>query len=218
VIPRLDPKESKRPFLTQLAESLSHTRMTLRLVWRSSPSMTFALLGMTLVGGLVPLGVAYSGKRIVDAVVAHARTPTLHWVGVELALVIALATVQRGLALVRSLLGARLGIDINVAILEKALGLELRFFEDSEFYDKLTRARREASSRPISLVTESFGLVQSVITLVGYAALLVQFSGWAVALLCAATVPATIAEMRYSKLAFKIRNCTSSRTTSTPRR
>ncbi len=206
MIPRLDPKESKRPFLRQLAESLSHTRMTLRLVWRSSPSMTFALLAMTLVGGVFPLGVAYAGKRIVDAVVAHARTTTLHWVGVELGLVIALATVQRGLGLVRSLLGARLGIDINVAILEKALGLELRFFEDSEFYDKLTRARREASSRPISLVTESFGLVQSVITLVGYAALLVQFSGWAVALLCVATVPATIAEMRYSKLAFKIRN------------
>jgi ATP-binding cassette subfamily B protein len=206
VIPRLAPKESKRPVIAQLAESLSHTRMTLRLVWRSSPSMTLALLAMTLVGGLVPLGIAYSGKRIVDGVVAHSRTPTLRWVGVELGLVVALAVVQRGLGLVRNLLGARLGIDINVAILEKALGLDLRFFEDSEFYDKLTRARREASSRPISLVTESFGLVQSVITLVGYAVLLVQFSGWAVALLCVATVPATIAEMRYSKLAFKIRN------------
>ena len=95
---------------------------------------------------------------------------------------------------------ADLGIDINVKILEKALGLELRYFEDSDFYDKLTRARREASSRPIALVTESFGLVQSVITLVGYAVLLVRFSGWAVLALAVATVPATIAEMRYSKL------------------
>ncbi len=117
-----------------------------------------------------------------------------------------LAVVQRGLALVRSLLGARLGIDINVTILEKALGLDLRFFEDSEFYDKLTRARREASSRPIALVTESFGLVQSFITLVGYAALLVRFSGWAVLALCVATIPATLAEMRFSKLAFRVRN------------
>ena len=206
MIPRLEPRESKGPLLAQLKEALSHTRMTLRLVWRSSPTMTGALLAMTLVGGLVPLGIAYSGKRIVDAVVAHSRTSTLRWVGVELGLVVALAVVQRGLGLVRSLLGARLGIDINVAILEKAQGLDLRFFEDPEFYDKLTRARREASSRPISLVTESFSLVQSVITLVGYAVLLVQFSGWAVAMLCIATVPATVAEMRYSKLAFKIRN------------
>jgi ATP-binding cassette subfamily B protein len=192
--------------VAELRESVAHTRATLRLVWQSSPAQTVALAALTLVGGLVPLGVAYSGKRIVDAVVAHSRAETLRWVLVELALVVALAIVQRGLGLVRSLLGARLGIDINVTILEKALGLDLRFFEDADFYDKLTRARREASSRPIALVTESFGLVQSIITLVGYAALLVRFSGWAVLALGLATVPATIAEMRYSKLAFKIRN------------
>jgi ATP-binding cassette subfamily B protein len=192
--------------MDQLRESLVHTRMTLRLVWRSSRPMTIALGAITVIGALVPLGVAYVGKRIVDAVVAHARAATLHWVVVELVLVIALAAVQRGLGLMRSLLGARLGIDINVTILEKALGLDLRFFEDPDFYDKLTRARREASSRPIALVTESFGLVQSLITMVGYGVLLVQFSGWAVLALCAATVPATIAEMRFSKLAFKIRN------------
>ncbi|MDP9149334.1 MAG: ABC transporter ATP-binding protein/permease, partial [Myxococcota bacterium] len=93
-----------------------------------------------------------------------------------------------------------------VTILERAQGLDLTHFEDPEFYDKLTRARREASSRPIALVTESFGLVQSVITLTGYAALLVRFSGWAVLALFAATVPATIAEMRFSKLVFKVRN------------
>ena len=45
---------------------------------------------------------------------------------------------------------------------EKALGLELRFFEDPDFYDKLTRARREASSRPIALVTTAFGLVVAI--------------------------------------------------------
>jgi ATP-binding cassette, subfamily B, bacterial len=192
--------------VSQLRESLAHTRMTLRLVWRSSPPQTVALAVLTLVGGLVPLGVAYAGKKIVDAVVAHDRQATLHWVLIELGLVVVLALVQRGLGLVRSVLGLRLGVDINVTILEKALGLDLRYFEDSEFYDKLTRARREASSRPIALITESFGLIQSFITLVGYGALLLRFSTWAVLALCVATIPATVAEMRYSKLAFKIRN------------
>jgi ATP-binding cassette subfamily B protein len=178
----------------------------MRLVWRSSRAMTLALAVLTLVGALVPLGVAYAGKRIVDAVVSRSREATLHWVLVELALVAVLAGVQRGLGLLRNLLGARLGIDINVTILEKALALDLSYFEDPEFYDKLTRARREASSRPISLITESFGLLQSVITLLGYAALLVRFSPWTVLALFAATVPATMAEMRFSKLVFKIRN------------
>jgi len=203
----LPPKQKPRgSLLSQLRESVRHVRMTLALVWRSSPGMTVSLAVLTLVGGLVPLGVAYAGKRIVDAVVAHDRRTTLSWVLVELGLVVALAVVQRGLGLVRSVLGLRLGVDINVTILEKALGLDLSYFEDSEFYDKLTRARREASSRPIALVTESFGLVQSIITLAGYGALLLRFSPWAVLALCLATVPATVAEMRYSKLAFKIRN------------
>jgi len=201
------PREKPRRRLTaELRESLRHTRMTLALVWRSSPPQTVALGALTLVGGVVPLGVAYVGKRIVDAVVARDHDATLRWVLAELALVVALSLVQRGLALVRNVLGARLGLDINIDILQKALGLGLPAFEDPEFYDKLTRARREASSRPISLITGAFGLVQSVITLVGYGALLVRFSGWAVLALCVATIPATIAEMRFSKLAFKTRN------------
>ena len=200
------PVVAKRGLVPALRETVLHTRRTLSLVWRSSRPMTIALGALTLVGALVPLGVAYAGKRIVDGVVARSGEQTLRWVLLELSLVLALALVQRGLGLVRSLLGARLGIDINVAILEKALGLELRWFEDPEFYDKLTKARREASSRPVALVTESFQLVQNLITLVGYGALLVQWSGWAVAGLLLSTVPATLAEMRYSKMAFRVRN------------
>jgi ATP-binding cassette subfamily B protein len=204
--PTREPKRPKQGAFAAVRESIAHTRRTLGLVWASSRPMTLALGAATAAGAVLPLGVAWVGKRIVDAVVARDRDLALRWVLTELALVLAMALVQRGLGLVRSLLGARLGIDINVAILEKALGLELRFFEDSEFYDKLTRARREASSRPVALVTESFQLLQSLVTLVGYAALLVQFSGWAVAGLLVATVPATVAEMRYSKLAFRVRN------------
>ena len=162
--------------LARLRESFAYTRRTLGLVWKSSPAAALALALTTLVGSVVLLGVAYAGKRIVDAVVQRDRDLTLRFVLVELSLVAALALTQRGVGLVRSLLGARLGIDINVAILEKALGLELRYFEDAEFYDKLTRARREASSRPVALVTESFQLVQSLITLVGFAAVLTRFS------------------------------------------
>jgi ATP-binding cassette subfamily B protein len=203
---RKEKEKPKGSLLSSLKESALYTRRTLALVWASSPGQTLALGILTLVAALVPLGVAYAGKRIVDAAVAHASSLAIRWVVCELVLVIVLASVQRGLGLVRQLLGARLGIDINVTILEKALGLDLRYFEDPEFYDKLTRARREASSRPVSLVTESFALVQNAITLVGYGVLLVRFSAWAVALLLLATVPATVAEMRYSKVAFRVRN------------
>ena len=67
-------------------------------------------------------------------------------VALEGLLVAALAAAQRGLSSCQSLLRAQLGQRVNVMILEKALTLDLAHFEDSEFYDKLTRARREASS------------------------------------------------------------------------
>ena len=92
---------------------------------------------------------------------------------------------QRGISLAQSLLRAQLGQRVNVMILEKALTLDLTQFEDSEFYDKLTRARREASSRPLSLVMRTFGLLQNAISLISFGGLLIRFSPWAVVLLVA---------------------------------
>ena len=195
-----------KPGLLATKELFGHTRRTLRLVWASSPSLLVYLSGLSMAGAVLPLAVAYAGKRIIDAVLQHSRPLTLHWVALELVFVALAAATQRGQGLVRSLLGARLGTDVNVQILDKALRLDLSFFEDAEFYDKLTRARREASSRPVALLSESFALVQNVVTLLGYAVMLAHFSAWIVLGLLLATLPATLSEMRYSKIAFRIRN------------
>ncbi|WP_437982206.1 ABC transporter ATP-binding protein [Sorangium sp. So ce117] len=192
--------------LSRLRDSFAYTPRTLQLVWRSSKAASVALGALTLAAAALPLGVAYVGKAITDAVVARDERAALVWVSVELGLVAALALAQRGLSLTRQLLGARLSIDIHGMILEKALSLSLVHFEDPEFYDQLTRARREASSRPAAVVTESFSLVQNLITLAGYAALLVGFSALAVLALVLAAVPATVAEARFSGAAFRLRN------------
>src|SRR5205814_10108701 len=67
-----------------------------------------------------------------------------------------------------------------------------------------TRARREASSRPLSLIMRTFGLVQNGISLVSYAALLAHFSHWAVAVLLLAGLPAFIGEAKFSGDAFRL--------------
>ena len=200
------PLSNPKPGLLATKELFGHTRRTLALVWASSPALLIYLSGLSVAGAVLPLLVAYAGKRIVDAVVQHSRPLTLNWVALELLFVALSAATQRGQGLVRALLGARLGTDVNVQILEKALRLDLSFFEDAEFYDKLTRARREASSRPVALLSESFALLQNVVTLLGYAVMLAHFSAWIVLGLLVATLPATLSEMRYSKIAFRIRN------------
>lgn len=189
-----------------LRGSFAHTPRTVALVWRASKAGTFGIASLTLVNALLPLAVAYVGKRLVDAVVAHDRAGALHWVGVELALVAGLAAASQGNALLRQVVGSKLGLDINLAILSRAIGLELRHFEDPEFYDQLTRARREASSRPLSVVTRTFQMAQSTIALLGYGALLIRFGALAVVALLLAAIPATLAEMRFANKSFSLRN------------
>jgi ATP-binding cassette, subfamily B, bacterial len=186
-----------------------YSRRALELVWTTNRNLTLALAGLTLVAGVLPASVAYIGSLIVDAVVnamrgSGAASRVVDLVVIEGLLVASIAAAQRGLSVCQSLLRAQLGQRVNVMILEKALTLQLQHFEDSEFYDKLTRARREASTRPLSLVTRTFGLVQNGISLVSYGALLAHFSPWAVAVLLLAGVPAFIAEAKFSGDAFRL--------------
>ncbi|MGH8253739.1 MAG: ABC transporter ATP-binding protein [Steroidobacteraceae bacterium] len=181
-----------------------------QLVWDTDRLLLFAAAGLTLVGGLLPAGIAWVGAHIVDAVLhamhtsGHDVQRVLRLVLLEGLLVAMLSGVQRGLSLCQALLRAQLGQRVNVMILEKALTLQLAQFEDSEFYDKLTRARREASSRPLSLVMRTFGLLQNSISLLSFAVLLVRFSPWAVVVLLLAGVPAFIAETKFSGDAFRL--------------
>jgi ATP-binding cassette subfamily B protein len=195
--------------LRDLASVYQYSGRAIGLVWTTSRMLTIVLVLLALVSGLLPAFIAYVGKWLVDAVVAAARTDgeadrAIGFVLLEAGLVAALAAAQRGSSVCQSLLRARLGHRVNVIILEKALTLELRHFEDSEFYDKLTRARREASSRPLSLVMRTFGLVQNLISLVTYAALLLQFSPLAAAILVIAALPVFAAETRFSGQAFRL--------------
>ncbi|HEX4478232.1 MAG TPA: ABC transporter ATP-binding protein, partial [Polyangiaceae bacterium] len=128
----------------------------------------------------------------------------LTYVAVELCLVVLLSAAQRGLAVCESLLRALLGQRVNELILEKALTLSLREFEDSEFYDRMTRARREASSRPLSLVKRAFGLVQNLISLTVYGALLLRLSGYTALVLAVAAIPVFIVETSFSEDAFRL--------------
>lgn len=181
------------------------------LVWATNRPLTVALMMLTLVAGLLPGAIAYVGKLIVDGVVLAARSGlagdrwhTLTYLGVEAGLIAVQAGCKQGLALCQALLRALLGHKVNVLILEKALTLDISHFEDSEFYDKMARARREASSRPLSLVGRTFGLVQDTLSLIAYGGLLLHFSPWAVLVLMVAAIPAFIAETRFAGEAFRL--------------
>jgi ATP-binding cassette subfamily B protein len=221
--PKRTPDATPAPARRSNFAVFAYSRRALELVWSTSRPLTFALALLTLIAGTLPAGIAYVGAHIVDSVVTAmdggnagnvgavlgattdaSKRAVIEWVVLEGILVACLAAAQRGVSLCQSLLRAQLGQRVNVMILDKALTLDLSHFEDSEFYDKLTRARREASVRPLSLVMRTLGLIQNLISLTSYAVLLVQFSPWAVIILIACGLPAFFAEVKFSGDAFRL--------------
>jgi ATP-binding cassette, subfamily B, bacterial len=191
----------------------------LGLVWTTSRSLTISLAILALVSGLLPSAIAIIGKFIVDSVVlanqSRSQMPSgaslwdyqqtaINYVCLEAIAIVLLGAAQKGVVVCQSLLRVLLAQRVNELILEKALTLDLTHFEDSEFYDKMSQARSQASSRPLSLITRTFGLCQSALTLVTFSGLLWQFSGWAVLVLVVAAIPSFIAETRFSEHAFRL--------------
>ncbi|WP_346797972.1 ABC transporter ATP-binding protein [Halomonas sp. Bachu 37] len=195
-----------------------YSRRALRLVWQTSRRLTLGLALCTVVAGVLPAVAAWVGQLIVDSVVEamayHQETgrslsvagvwPVLRYVAAEAGIIAAIALAQRGLSAQQSLLRALLGQKVNVMILEKAGTLSLAQFEDSEFYDKLTRARREASTRPLGLVNKTFSLTQNGISLFSFGVLLVQFSPWALLILVIGALPVFASEAKFSGDAFHL--------------
>jgi len=190
-----------------------YSRRAIELVWSTHKTLTIALGALTLAAGLLPAAVAYVGKLIVDAVVAAVGAAgsdsgpgyslALEYVAVEGLLVAVLAGAQRGIDFCQSLLRVALSQRVHLLILDKALTLDLAQFEDSELYDKLNRARQEASIRPLSLVNRTFALAQNTVSLASYAGLLLAFSPWAVVILVVAGLPAFVAETKFSGERFR---------------
>lgn len=205
-IPPPKKEEPPRSFFANLQENLAQTRQGFLLAWRASPSLGVVICVLTVVSAILPPVIAYVGKLIIDAVVAHDASSTIKTVIAEFFLIALVSIVQRTLFLSRTLLGNRLGIEVNTSILKKAVRLDLSQIENSEFYDKMNRARQEASSRSLQLVTDSFQFLQNGLTLFGYVALLFSYSAWAATALIVASLPATWAEMKFSNIGFKLYN------------
>ena len=199
-----DRKLSTRELLEQLPRALS-------LVWQADRTSAVVLALLTLVQAALPASMAWVAKLILDAVVQAAQHPSeaaralvFRYVGWELGLAVATLLTGRLYAYLRELLRVNLGNLLNERLLEKALTLGLEHFEDSETYDVMQNARREASMRPLSLALDAVSVVKSGLMLASFAVLLWSISWWSVLVLMLAAVPSFLAETKLSGDAFRL--------------
>jgi ATP-binding cassette subfamily B protein len=130
-----------------------------------------------------------------------ALDPLAVLIGIELALTIVADALGRLVGLVDTLLSERVGIATSLKLMAHAATLDLEDFEDSEVQDSLERARRQASGR-MTLMGQVFGQAQDVVTIASFAAGLVVYAPWLMAVLALALIPAFIGEARFNAQAY----------------
>lgn len=217
-------RRARRPFeptspttwkerVAQIRNAFGNIPGAFRLVWQADRRSTVIMAVLTLIAAALPAAQAWAGALIVDSVVDSFTTRvepliglerTLPYLGLELALLLIGAVAAQMRLFYEHVLNARLGHAINVEIIRKALTLDLHYFEDARFYDKLQNARREADFRALGIVNGSFNVIQNLLTLLSFAVLLLAFSPFITLVLFGATVPAFIAQGRYSNLYFRL--------------
>jgi ATP-binding cassette subfamily B protein len=192
----------------------------LKLIWRTSPSLTGSDLTLRLVRALLPVATLYVGKLIIDEVIRLAGTPgvpphprdwlasgLLGHLGWLLAAELILAVLSDGLgrlvSLLDSLLSEQFTNATSVRLMEHAATLDLEDFEDSELQDRLERARRQTTGR-MTLMNQLFGQAQDIVTIISFAAGLVVYAPWLIALLILALVPAFLGEAHFNSQSYSL--------------
>ena len=182
---------------------------SLALVWEASPGYAAVNFALTVLQGILPVVAIWFTKSIIDGVVAAAQTrskeSTSHvlwlvgfWFAVQL-LTSLVSTVQQ---LTSTLQSDLLGNHVSVRLIEKATTLDLAYFENSRFYDKLENARNQASYRPNQLLFHVFGLLRSTVTLVSVIGVLGALSWWLVLLVIVISIPSLIYQAKYGRQFF----------------
>ncbi len=205
--PEMDAKP-KKGFVESL-QSLKLLIPFFRMIWRTSPGLTLANVFLRLFKAAIPLGQLYVGKLIIDEVIRLISAPEKDfnqlwwWIGFELALAIFSEIFNRIINLTDALLGDLYANHSSVELMHKAASLDLGMFEDSEFYDKLERARRQTTGRVV-LMSMVLSQLQDLITIIFLGAGLVVFEPWLILILFVAVLPSFLSEAYFSRTSYSL--------------
>ena len=180
----------------------------LDLVWTTNARLTLAMGLISLLRGFSPALSAFITKLVVDSVVAaiqhKGETSTVFWlVGLQLLINVATGLLQTLSNIVQQLLQELVSNRVQLMLMEKANTLDLSFFENSEFYDKLRQAQDGANFRPVTMISQTFDLGRTIITFLSMIFLLLQLAWWLAIIALLIPIPAFIADSRYGWIGYQ---------------
>ena len=172
-------------------------------IFKSSPKLFVVNLVCRLINAFSPVVVLWVGKLIIDEIILQISLDnpdyTLLWqyVVLEFGIVILTDVLSRLISITDGLMGDLYSNHSSVSIIKKTGEINISQLEDSEFYDKLERARQQTQNR-VGLMSSSLGQAQSIISIVTLIAGLIYFEPLLIVLLALSIIPLFINEIKFS--------------------
>jgi ATP-binding cassette subfamily B protein len=187
--------------------ALRNIPAVLKLVWESGRLVVTLGLVFRVVLALLPIALLWVTKLIIDLIVrsvtAHQPiTSHLWWlVAAEFSLAVFSSLLSRTIDYLDALLADKYTRYVSIRVMEHAASLDLIAYEDPVFYDRLERARVQATDR-LGMIQSIGRLVQQVVTTISLSISIILFSPWLLLLLVAGVLPAFLGETHFAFLGY----------------
>src|SRR3984957_17666370 len=187
--------------------ALRNVPAVLKIVWDSGPGVVVFGLVARVGASLLPVGLLWITKLIIDGInhAVNTHQPVSHrfwWLVVaEFALAVLNSILLRTIDYSDSLLGDKYTRYVSIRVMNHAASLDLIAYEDPVFYDRLERARVQATDRLV-MIRQIGRLVQQAITTITLSVSIMLFSPWLMLLLIAGVVPAFLGERHFAFLGY----------------
>lgn len=193
--------------MKQVVGAFTSLPRVLRLVWSTSALLTVFMGILSLLQGFTPALSVWITGLVIDSVVTgiriHSTNPIWFPVGLQLAIVLISNLLSTLSNIVQQLLQEKVSNRVQLLILEKADTLDLAFFENPEFYDKMRQAADQSTYQPVSMISQTFSLFQTTVTMLSMIFLLLQLSWWLAIVALIVPIPAFFSSIHYGWRGFQ---------------
>ncbi|MGO8718177.1 MAG: ABC transporter ATP-binding protein [Acidobacteriaceae bacterium] len=179
----------------------------MRIVWECGPKTVVWSMALRMALALTPVAILKVSRWLVNEVVIslrnHSALPPHFWwiVGLEFGLASLAAILTRAVGFCDSLLGDLYMQHISIRVIEHASQLDITAFENPDYYDRLERAKAQATDR-IAMIQMMGTLTQQILTTITLSVYVASYSPLLLVLLIAGTVPALLGESHFAFLGY----------------
>ena len=199
--------ESSRP-PGRIRRVKKNLRQGLALAWAASPKLLIRYTVLGIVNSVMPPIAVYLGAVLVNKIAAAEELGTTFddvlplLIGIWLTIIVQ-RTLGSYIGYGRNLYVRRVELQAERGLLQKASKVDMGHFDNSDWFDRLARAKRDVSWRPGDLTWSVLGLSGNLVTIILMAGLLASLHYMLVVLALASALLSLLIESRVTSRMYK---------------